>query len=88
MMEQSSGTEINKFVNHLGFKVDPCELNKAITKLKEGLMMEQFENVKRWYHAKEEVIEHEQGNWITFKEYEALLNAYKELKHRMEGLEK
>jgi hypothetical protein len=49
---------------------------------------ESFEDVKRWYHAKEEVIEHQQGNWITFKEYEKLLNAYKELKFRMEGLEK
>lgn len=53
-----------------------------------GCRPENFEDVKRWYHAKEEVIEHQQGNWITWKEYEKLLNAYKELKFRMEGLEK
>lgn len=50
--------------------------------------MEEFENVKRWFHGQEKVFLHQEGNWVTWKEYEALLNAYKELKFRMEGLEK
>lgn len=30
----------------------------------------------------------ENGDWVLYSEYLELLNAYKELKHRMEGLEK
>jgi hypothetical protein len=28
------------------------------------------------------------GDWVSYDDYQRLLGAYKELKHRMEGLEK
>lgn len=50
--------------------------------------MEDFEEIKRWYHAKEVVGEWGNGNWVTWQDYKKLLDAYKELKYRIESLEK
>jgi len=55
-------------------------------------MEEGFDNVVRYYAVDNcqygYVEECELGDLVMYENYEKLLNAYKELKHRMEGLEK
>lgn len=58
--------------------------------------MEQFENVatySAYYYENDEGHLLTQfyggdGEYVDYEDYRSLLNAYKELKHRMEGLEK
>ena len=50
----------------------------------EGYVVKDFDKVDNWY-----VWEGDQRNCVVdFEDYTCLLEAYKELKHRMEGLEK
>lgn len=53
--------------------------------------MEQFENVEQMKRYCPDIGGMEidvEGGWVTFSDYNDLLSAYKELKHRTEELEK
>lgn len=53
--------------------------------------MEQFENPPKYMVTRSQPAMEQNdfmGNWIRLEDYYELLLAYKELKHRMEGLEK